>query len=88
MLNKVVLLFPQQWWETRDTFGHVAAAGEDPGWFYLWYCFPGISGVPHVSEASLLHVCVVVHTVFGNDLCGTLVILVSLPLPTTYPSAP
>lgn len=44
VLNKVVLLFPHQWWETRDTFGHVAGDDEDPGWFYLWYCFPGISG--------------------------------------------
>ena len=44
VLNKVVLLFPEQWWDTRDTFGHVVDPHEEPGWFYLWYCFPGISG--------------------------------------------
>lgn len=45
VLNKVVLLFAAQWWEARDTFGHVVDADEEPGWFYLWYCFPGMSGV-------------------------------------------
>jgi hypothetical protein len=45
VLNKVVLLFPYQWWDDHDTFGHVADADEDPGWCYLWYCFPGLSGV-------------------------------------------
>jgi hypothetical protein len=45
VLNKVVLLFPFQWWDDHDTFGHVADAEEDPGWCYLWYCFPGLSGM-------------------------------------------
>jgi Flavin containing amine oxidoreductase len=44
VLNKVVLLFPEQWWDTRDTFGHVVDPHEEPGWFYLWYCYPGLSG--------------------------------------------
>lgn len=55
MLNKVALLFQRQWWGEQDTFGHVAESHEEPGWFYLWYCFPGISGalpVPSLSAAN------------------------------------
>lgn len=53
VLNKVVLLFPHQWWGPHDTFGHVADADEVPGWCYLWYCFPGLSGAP-IGPATTL----------------------------------
>ena len=45
VLNKVALLFAERWWGEHDTFGHVADSHEEPGWFYLWYTFPGLSGV-------------------------------------------
>lgn len=41
-----MLLFPTKWWQDTDTFGHVADADEEPGWCYLWYCFPGLAGGP------------------------------------------
>lgn len=47
VLNKVAMLFEEQWWGPNDTFGHVADAHDDesPGWCYLWYTYPeGIAG--------------------------------------------
>jgi [histone H3]-N6,N6-dimethyl-L-lysine4 FAD-dependent demethylase len=46
VLNKVALLFPSRWWGEDDTFGHVADASDEPGWCYLWYCFPDLAGGP------------------------------------------
>lgn len=66
MLNKVALLFPQQWWGPRDTFGHVAEASEEPGWFYLWYCFPGISGTFQAGVQGFGHWITAARTQQGN----------------------
>jgi hypothetical protein len=52
ILNKVVLLFGERWWDDHDTFGHVVDEDESPGLCYLWYCFPGISGMARQRRLS------------------------------------
>ncbi|KAL6633521.1 hypothetical protein ACP70R_026192 [Stipagrostis hirtigluma subsp. patula] len=47
LLNKVVMLFPYDFWDGRiDTFGHLTEQSDQRGEFFLFYSYSSVSGGP------------------------------------------
>ncbi|KAK9868387.1 hypothetical protein WJX84_004093 [Apatococcus fuscideae] len=46
LLNKIALLFPQNFWGSSDMFGHVAPSTASRGEFFLFYSYAVFSGGP------------------------------------------
>ncbi|KAL0034074.1 hypothetical protein WJX79_007286 [Trebouxia sp. C0005] len=46
VLNKVVMLFEQDFWGGADMFGRLAPSTQERGKFFLFYSYSGISGGP------------------------------------------
>ncbi|KAK9844949.1 hypothetical protein WJX74_008996 [Apatococcus lobatus] len=46
LLNKIALLFPQNFWGDSDMFGHVASSTPTRGEYFLFYSYAAFSGGP------------------------------------------